>query len=142
MSFSCRKWDVIGIPCCHVIAAMKARNMNPYEYYEYWHLTGMYQKMYSDVIHATRDRKQWEQHLTGRVIPPLASKQLGRPKKNKIRVEDQHRKRRVITCSCCREGSQLWALQKSASSTMTLMDFVFWVCSCNLLRNWVDQRRT
>ncbi|XXG86332.1 hypothetical protein AAC387_Pa11g1249 [Persea americana] len=103
-SCSCHKWDVIGIPCCHVVAAMKARNMNPYDYCERWYFTSTYQKTYSDVIHATRDRKQWEQQIvTGRVLPPMASKQLGRPKKSRIQVEDRLRQRRVVTCSSCGE---------------------------------------
>ena len=57
-SCSCRKWDVIGIPCCHAIAAMKARNMNPYDYCEQWYLTITYQKTYNAIIHAIHDRKQ------------------------------------------------------------------------------------
>ena len=103
-SCSCRKWDVIGIPCCHAVAAMEALNMNPYDYCEQWYLTSTYQKTYNDIIHATRDRKQWEQHIiTGRVLPPLASKQPGRLKKSRIRVENRHRQRRVVTYSCCGE---------------------------------------
>lgn len=60
-SRSCRKWEVMGVPCLYVVAAMKVRNIDLYDYCEHWYHTGLYQRTYNKVIHATRDRKQWEQ---------------------------------------------------------------------------------
>lgn len=64
-TFTCHKWEARGIPCSHVVAGMKVRNLNPYDNYKYWYLTSMYQTTcmyqttYNEVIHVTRDRKQW-----------------------------------------------------------------------------------
>lgn len=41
-TFTCHKWAEMGIPCSHVVAGMKVRNLNTYDYYEYWYLTSMY----------------------------------------------------------------------------------------------------
>ena len=92
----------MGIPCCHALAAMKVRNLNPYDYVEDCYLTNTYRASYSKVKHATRDSRQWEHTSNETVLPPRATKQPGRPKKNRIRVEDRNRQRRVVTCSNCR----------------------------------------
>lgn len=101
-SCTCRKWEILGIPCCHAIAAMKMRNYDPYEFCEHWYFASTYRTTYSEVIHATRDSKQWEHTAELRVIPPMSSKQPGRPKKNRIRTEDIGRVRRAVTCSNCK----------------------------------------
>ena len=35
---TCRKWEILGIPCCHALASMKDRNYDPYEFCEHWYL--------------------------------------------------------------------------------------------------------
>ena len=35
---TCRKWEILGIPCCHALASMKVRNYDPYEFCEHWYL--------------------------------------------------------------------------------------------------------
>ena len=34
-SCKCRKWEVIGLPCCHALASMKVQNVNPYDFCEH-----------------------------------------------------------------------------------------------------------
>ena len=60
---------------------------------------------HSEVLHATRDHKQWEHTSDKRVLPPRATKQPGRPKKNRIRIEDCGRQRWVVTCGNLRRGA-------------------------------------
>ena len=36
-SCSCHRWEVMGIPCSHAVAAMKVRNIDPYDYSEHWY---------------------------------------------------------------------------------------------------------
>ena len=101
-SCTCRKWEILGIPCYHALAAMKMRNYYPYEFCGHWYFASMYRTMYSEVLHAIRDSKQWEHTTELRVLPPMASKQPGCHRKNKIRIEDIGRIRRTVTCSNCK----------------------------------------
>lgn len=32
---TCRKWDILGIPCAHALASMRVRNYDPYEFCEH-----------------------------------------------------------------------------------------------------------
>jgi hypothetical protein len=34
---ACRKWDLTGIPCCHVIAAIYYNQANPEDYVAHWY---------------------------------------------------------------------------------------------------------
>ncbi|RWR87935.1 hypothetical protein CKAN_01689900 [Cinnamomum micranthum f. kanehirae] len=100
---TCRKWEIMGIPCSHSLASMKMRNLNPYDFVEDWYLTTTYRTTYNEVLHATRDSRQWEHTSDEKVLPPCATKQPGRPKKNRVHVEGRNRQRRVVTCSNCKE---------------------------------------
>lgn len=102
-SFSCRRWEVMGIPLSHAVAAMKVQNIDPYDYCEHWYHTPMYQMTYSEVLHATRNRRQWESCSCEHILPPLASKHPGRQKKNRVWVEDRNHVRRVVTYSNYKE---------------------------------------
>ena len=84
----CWKWEILGIPCCHALAAMKVRNYDPYKFCEHWYLSRMYRLTYSGLIHATLDNKQWEHTSDVRVLPPRATKQPGYPRKKRLRNED------------------------------------------------------
>ena len=39
---------------------MKVRNYDQYAFCEHWYFSSMYRRSYSEVMHATRDMKQWE----------------------------------------------------------------------------------
>lgn len=98
-SCSCRKWDVLGIPCSHAVAAINLKGLNPYDFCEHWFSTETYRLTYNDVVHATRDIGQWEKSSM-QVLPPHVRRQSGRPKKIRIRTKDRKRKR--VTCSNCK----------------------------------------
>ena len=82
---------------------MRVRNSDSYEFCEQWYQSSVYRMMYSEVLHATRDSKQWDHTSDERVLPPRATKQPGQPKKNRLRTEDRGRQRRVVTCGNCKE---------------------------------------
>ena len=100
---TCRKWGILGILCSHALASMRVKNYGPYELCEHWYLSSVYHTTYSEVLHSTHDRKQWEYTFNERVLPPQATKQPGRPKKNRIRTKDRSHQRRVVTCCSCKE---------------------------------------
>ena len=80
-SCTCRKWDLLGIPCAHALCAIELNRYNPYDFCEHWFSTYCYRRTYNDVIHATRNAKQWELRSDERVLAPMARRQPGRPKK-------------------------------------------------------------
>lgn len=77
---TCRKWEILGLPCCHALASMKVRNYDPYEFHEHQYLSSVYRTTYNEVLHATRDSKHWEDTIQEIVLPPRATKQPGCPK--------------------------------------------------------------
>ena len=99
---TCLKWEILGIPCCHVLASIKVRNWDPYVFCKHWYLSSVYRTTYNEVLHATWDSKQWEHTIPIRVLPPQATKQPGH-KKKRIRTEDLGRQGRVVTYSNYKE---------------------------------------
>lgn len=59
-SCTCHKLEVLGIPCSQALAAMRMTNLNPYDFYDNCYLTMVYQVIYNEVLHVTRDSKQCE----------------------------------------------------------------------------------
>ncbi|KAJ8624202.1 hypothetical protein MRB53_032732 [Persea americana] len=55
----CHKWDLLAILCSHGIYAIKLKRYDQCDFSEHWFSSDCYQATYNDVIHATRDRKQW-----------------------------------------------------------------------------------
>lgn len=55
---TCRKWEILGLPCCRALASMKVRNYDPYVLCKHWYLSSVYRTMYNKVLNATRDSKQ------------------------------------------------------------------------------------
>ena len=47
---TCRKWEVLGIPCSHAITSIRVRKYNPYDFCDNWYLTSVLQAMYNKVI--------------------------------------------------------------------------------------------
>ena len=103
-SCSCRRWDVLGIPCSHAMAAIQMRGVDPYDYCEQWFSSDVYRSTYNDIVHAIKDIRQWEVQSNLGVLPPHAQQQAGRPKKNRTHTED--RQKWQGTCSNCRQIGQ------------------------------------
>eukprot|EP00268_Persea_americana_P040560 TRINITY_DN40300_c0_g1_i6.p1 TRINITY_DN40300_c0_g1~~TRINITY_DN40300_c0_g1_i6.p1 ORF type:complete len:742 (-),score=94.17 TRINITY_DN40300_c0_g1_i6:207-2432(-) len=99
-SCSCRKWNILGIPCSHAVAAIKLKGLEPYDFCEHWFSTETYRSTYNDIVHATRDMGQWEKSGM-QVLPPRMRRPPGRPKTIKIHKEDGQRN--PVTCSYCKQ---------------------------------------
>ena len=63
-SCTCCKWDLLGIPCSHGLCAIKLKRYNPYNFCEHWFSNDCDRATYNDVIHAMRDKKQWDLEVT------------------------------------------------------------------------------
>ncbi|XP_017413021.1 uncharacterized protein LOC108324591 [Vigna angularis] len=108
--FTCRKWVISGIPCCHAIAAMRFLNLDLEEYVLIWFIRSTYDETYASIIFLVNGHLLWERTAFPNVFSPFKRKLPGRPKKKRRleswelrRDETQmakggHRKK----CSICR----------------------------------------
>ncbi|GJU62560.1 heat stress transcription factor B-4-like protein [Tanacetum coccineum] len=118
MTCSCRKWELTGIPCKHVVAAcwnmaLNDRATPPPETWVnpcYWLST--WKETYSHKIQPICGTKYWEKSTCPTtLLPPKHHVQVGRPRKKRKRSKHEDepfvkdgklsRKGRTITCQSC-----------------------------------------
>ncbi|XP_019178181.1 PREDICTED: uncharacterized protein LOC109173407 [Ipomoea nil] len=80
---SCRKWDLTGIPCKHVVCAIRMRHENGHlhEYVHPCYSINTYLNTYSGRIHPIAGPKEWPKSTQEPPLPPLYKRKPGRPKK-------------------------------------------------------------
>ncbi|GKE26815.1 transposase, MuDR, MULE transposase domain protein [Tanacetum coccineum] len=102
----CRKWQLSGIPCGHVIAVTRFLGMTDcVQYVSDWFKKPKYQGTYSESIHFLGNMQQWEfpQNIQKAIPPRMDNPQPGRPKNTK-RIQSQGEEPRVIHCSRCTQA--------------------------------------
>ncbi|GJV35110.1 transposase, MuDR, MULE transposase domain protein [Tanacetum coccineum] len=102
----CRKWQLSGLPCGHVIAITRFLGLTDcVQYVADWFKKPKYQGTYSESIHFLGNMQQWEfPHNIQKAIPPrMDNPQPGRPK-NTNRIQSQGEEPRVIHCSRCKQA--------------------------------------
>ncbi|GJR75738.1 transposase, MuDR, MULE transposase domain protein [Tanacetum coccineum] len=69
----CRKWQLSGLPCGHVIAVTRFLGLtNCVQYVADWFKKPKYQGTYSETIHFLGNMQQWEfPHKIQKAIPPM-----------------------------------------------------------------------
>ncbi|GJU04094.1 transposase, MuDR, MULE transposase domain protein [Tanacetum coccineum] len=88
----CRKWQLSGLPCGHVIAVTRYLGLTDcVQYVSDWFKKPKYQGTYAEPIHFIGNVQEWEfpQHIQKAIPPRMDNPQPGRTKiqtKNKIRV--------------------------------------------------------
>ncbi|KAG5069124.1 hypothetical protein JHK85_001501 [Glycine max] len=98
-----------GLPCRHVIAAIKYNNHRPEDYNDGMLTIGSYNATYENYIHPTRRQQYWENTPFDRPTPPHIEERPGRPKKcrrgyqNEGHVSNNRLKRsyKEVTCTRC-----------------------------------------
>ncbi|XP_062085841.1 uncharacterized protein LOC133791949 [Humulus lupulus] len=83
---SCRRWELTGIPCSHVVAAIWHKREDPVTYVSKWYTKEYYMKAYSQQIFPIRNQDEWPRSGKVGMIKPIGKTQPGRPKKSR-RVE-------------------------------------------------------
>nr|GMD93338.1 uncharacterized protein LOC109174707 [Ipomoea batatas] len=83
---SCRRWDLTGIPCSHIIAAIRRKGCIPEEYINNYYTVESYLRSYELVILPVTSSELW--HKTGLppLLPPKYKAQPGSPKRKKKRM--------------------------------------------------------
>lgn len=100
---SCRKWQLSGIPCGHVISVARWLRIDDCnQYFSGWYSKRVYQQTYEDKIFPLPAQSEWEQPSgLMNVHPPLMDKrQSGRPREIN-RILSRGEEKREIECSRC-----------------------------------------
>ena len=133
---SCRKWELTGIPCKHVVAACWNMGLNgiqvgPPESWVapcYWLST--WREVYSHLVDPIRGSNYWEKTTNAtELLPPKHHVQVGRPKKKRRRSKFEDappvqngkltKRGRVITCTLCRKAGHNKATCKGQGQAPT-----------------------
>ncbi|GJQ99725.1 transposase, MuDR, MULE transposase domain protein [Tanacetum coccineum] len=99
----CRKWQLSGLPCGHVIAITRFLGLTDCVHYAAdWFKKPKYQATYSESIHSLGNMQQWEfpENIQKAIPPRMDNPQPGRPK-NTNRILSQREEPRIIRCTRC-----------------------------------------
>jgi hypothetical protein len=106
----CKRWQLTGILCHHAIACCKKDRINPENLVHNCYTIDTYIKAYAFNLTPLRGRAFWEKMNGPSVHPPLFTKVMGRPKKNRKKAPEEKLKHGVkiftksgvtMHCSIC-----------------------------------------
>ncbi|CAH9089866.1 unnamed protein product [Cuscuta epithymum] len=104
----CEQWDVSGIPCKHAICAIRDKGHRIEDYVSSWYKKDMYGKAYAHMMTPIAGPIFWPK--TNVIVLPaeLRKKELGRPRKNRIKELGEFprsgkltKRGTSITCQLC-----------------------------------------
>ncbi|KAG5584465.1 hypothetical protein H5410_044899 [Solanum commersonii] len=112
-SCSCREYDLIKIPCVHVMAALRLKHgneygMSIYEYSSPLYKVEVYLLAYMDSINVVPLESEWcapKELLSVKILSPLVNTKLGRKRRKRVKDIDENFKRRN-KCSICKRTGQ------------------------------------
>ncbi|GJW16083.1 transposase, MuDR, MULE transposase domain protein [Tanacetum coccineum] len=99
----CRKWQLSGLPCGHVIAITRFLGLTDcLNYMADWFKKPKYQATYSESIHSLGNMQQWEftENIQKAIPPRMDNPQPGRPKNTKG-IQSQGEEPKIIYCTRC-----------------------------------------
>jgi hypothetical protein len=83
---SCQRWQKSGIPCPHVISAIRDERIDPLSLVDKCYSVEMHKRAYANIVYPCKDKTEW-QNMTGPdILPPLYKKHVGRPTKNRTKA--------------------------------------------------------
>ncbi|GKA03462.1 transposase, MuDR, MULE transposase domain protein [Tanacetum coccineum] len=100
------KWQLLGLPCGHVIAITKYLGLTDcLQFVSDWFKKPKYQGTYAEPIHFIGNVQEWEfpQHIRKAVPPGMDNPQSSRPK-NAKRIKSQGEEPRLIHCTRCKQS--------------------------------------
>ncbi|KAM0842405.1 hypothetical protein ACQ4PT_058394 [Festuca glaucescens] len=106
----CKRWQLTGIPCHHVIACCRKDRIDPENLVHSCYTIDTFNKAYAYKLAPLRGRAFWENMNAVPIQPPLFTKVMGRPKKNRKKAPEEKIKKGVkvftkagvtIHCSIC-----------------------------------------
>jgi hypothetical protein len=112
-SCACNKWQLIGIPCIHGMAALLSSNRDPLDFIDIKYKKESFLKAYTPVIYGINGPSMWPKTNDIPVECPDFKKQRGRPKKarnlqsDEVMIGGKRKLKRnyiVVKCSKCGQG--------------------------------------
>ncbi|KAK9921819.1 hypothetical protein M0R45_030315 [Rubus argutus] len=73
-TYTCRRWQLSGMPCVHAIYAIRSKHQEPALYCDDYFMPSMYQESYAPIIHPIAGDEDWEP-VDYPIAPPLYKKQ-------------------------------------------------------------------
>ncbi|XP_058744165.1 uncharacterized protein LOC131616720 [Vicia villosa] len=105
---SCRKWELSGIPCCHVISCIWNIKKKPETYVSNYYSKVTFEKTYANIVFPTNGPQLWPSVDHVVISPPVMRRAIGRPKKMRNKAADEpenphvlSRKFATVTCKKC-----------------------------------------
>ncbi|GAU39689.1 hypothetical protein TSUD_321030 [Trifolium subterraneum] len=89
---TCNFWELVGIPCRHVVTAISYQGNDPLDYVDDCYSREKYAACYGFAISAINGVDMWPKPPDGveeNILPPLYKKGPGRPRKLRIREFDE-----------------------------------------------------
>ncbi|XP_042396774.1 uncharacterized protein LOC121986915 [Zingiber officinale] len=88
-SCSCRKWDLIGIPCPHAVCALWCKHQDPLQYVSPYYTVEAYKRCYENAILPITGPDLWPKCELSPPLPPMYTKKVDRPAKLRRRERDE-----------------------------------------------------
>jgi hypothetical protein len=85
----CNRWQLTGIPCHHAIACCSLDRMTPENLVHPCYTVEAYNRAYGFNLAPLRGRIFWPKVNAPSVLPPLFTKVMGRPKKNRRKAPEE-----------------------------------------------------
>jgi hypothetical protein len=85
----CNRWQLSGIPCHHAIACCRTMRKDPDQYVHSCYSIEAYKRAYAYKLVPPRARVFWEKQPGMQIHPPLYTKVMGRPKKNRKKTPEE-----------------------------------------------------
>jgi len=103
-------WDLVGIPCRHVVAAINYKIENPEAYVHPCYKREAYHACYSLEITPINGKQLWPKINQPELLPPIYKTPPGKPKKLRRREADENvshsklsKKNMIMKCSKCKQ---------------------------------------
>lgn len=106
--FSCIRWMLIWLSCCHVISCMKDHQLDIDAFVLDCYKKEWYEACYAPILYPINGQTLWTKFFFINLLPPPIKRQPGRPKKKRIREAremvkpDSQLKRVIFGIKCSR----------------------------------------
>jgi hypothetical protein len=75
---TCNRWQKCGIPCPHVLSAIRDERIDPLTLADHCYSVELHSKAYANIVHPCKDKSEWEKMNGPTILPPLYQKHVGR----------------------------------------------------------------
>ncbi|GMP92589.1 hypothetical protein CsSME_00042748 [Camellia sinensis var. sinensis] len=83
LTCGCKKWDLLGILCAHIVSTTKYLCEESEKFVHQYYKVETYLKIYDNMLSPINDRDMWPTTEYAKVLPLDVNKRPGRPKQNK-----------------------------------------------------------